>query len=615
MNNPKALVIPAKAGTPAPFAELEQCLYAALETYSNVHRGSGHNSTVTTRLYEEARVLVLDYLGLSSSRYCVIFCSPRRAAALQECLKPGHYALISSEEIGLPIGICAVAVRKKALPSGAPFETGGGTALLMSRDWVLWDKGPDKFEAGTPSIINSIALAKALSLVKKSGPDIFRNPAASQSGVAEILNHDDLENYSGRELLDRLRGTLIGREIRVAIKGGEKPFINLDNSASTQTFIPVWNAFRKTLLQPEPIRKEILTEVKSICADFLGAPQKDYEVIFTSNTTEAINLAADSLGREFGPDTEPVVINSLLEHSSNDLPWRMLPGGTLIRLSIDNDGFIDLTELENLLKAHNRDEQFGKKRVRLVAVSGASNVLGICNDLAEISRIVHRYDARLLVDGAQLAAHREVKMEQDGIDYLALSAHKIYAPFGTGALVVRKGLLTFSSSEMEQIQASGEENAAGIAALGKALLLVQRIGIDIIAEEESSLIRRTLTGMATISGLQTYGLSDPDSPRFARKTGAIVFNVKGKVASQISKELSARSAIGTRYGCHCAHILIKHILGVSPGLEKFQRLMLTVFPKLRLPGVARISFGLVNTIQEVDILINALTVLSQPGKK
>ncbi|MFZ2420017.1 MAG: aminotransferase class V-fold PLP-dependent enzyme, partial [Anaerolineae bacterium] len=144
----------------------------------------------------------------------------------------------------------------------------------------------------------------------------------------------------------------------------------------------------------------------------------------------------------------PVVVNTILEHNSNELPWRRLPGVALIRFPADDEGFLDLNALEALLRAYNQEGRHGRKRIRLVAVSGASNVLGVFNDLAEISRIVHRYGARLLVDAAQLIAHRKVEMAACGIDYLAFSAHKAYAPFGTGALVVRKGLLQFSSAEL-----------------------------------------------------------------------------------------------------------------------------------------------------------------------
>ena len=331
-----------------------------------------------------------------------------------------------------------------------------------------------------------------------------------------------------------------------------------------------------------------------------------YDVIFTSNTTEAINLAAESLRNESEPGIEPVVLNTLLEHNSNELPWRMVPGFSLIRLPVDAEGFVDLNELETLLCAYNQKGQHGKKRIKLVAVSGASNVLGVFNNLAEISRIVHRYGARLLVDAAQLVAHRKVEMEGCGIDYLAFSAHKVYAPFGTGVLVVRKGLLHFSPAELELIQSSGEENVGGIAALGKALVLLQRIGLDVIQEEEQALTGRALRGLAQIPGLKIYGIKDPDSPRFAQKGGVIVFRLKGIMANRVAKELAERGGIGVRSGCHCAHLLIKHLLNIPPLLEQFQGLILTLFPQVALPGLTRVSLGIENSEEDVDTLIHVL---------
>ncbi len=329
-------------------------------------------------------------------------------------------------------------------------------------------------------------------------------------------------------------------------------------------------------------------------------------MIFTSNTTEAINLTAESLRNESEQGIEPVVLNSLLEHNSNELPWRMVPGFSLIRLPVDAEGFMDLNELETLLCAYNQNGQHGKKRIKLVAVSGASNVLGVCNNLAEISRIVHRYGARLLVDAAQLVSHRQVEMERCGIDYLAFSAHKVYAPFGSGVLLVRKGLLHFSPAERELIQSSGEENVGGIAALGKALVLLQRIGLDLIQEEEQALTKRALRGLAQIPGLEIYGIKDPDSPRFAQKGGVIVFGLKGIMPDRVAKELAERGGIGVRYGCHCAHLLIKHLLNIHPLLERFQGLILTLFPQIVLPGLVRMSLGIENSEEDVDTLIHVL---------
>jgi selenocysteine lyase/cysteine desulfurase len=588
------------------FAELERGVRAALETYCNVHRGSGHNSMVSTHLFEQARDIVLEYLGLNKGKYVVIFCTPRRATALKAQLEPESYQIVSSQDIGLPLGVRALAVDRKALPGGTPFETGGGTTRLISPGWVIWADAPNKFEAGTPAIVNVIAFAKAIRLTGHFGNNVFRNATAEKLTAAEILYHDELDGYSGRKLFDELRHTLIGRSILVPTMEGARPYINLDNAASTPTFTPIWNAVCKTWRQPRQVQEEIIHEVKSICAGVLGAPLAVYGVIFTSNTTEAINLTAESLNGESEQGIEPVLLNTLLEHTSNELPWRMVPNYSHIRLQVDAEGFVDLNELDTLLCSYNQKGQHGKKRIKLVAVSGASNVLGVFNNLEEISRIVHQYGARLLVDAAQLVAHRKVGMEQCGIDYLAFSAHKVYAPFGSGVLVVRKGLLNLSPSKLEQIQLSGEENAVGIAALGKALVLLQRIGLDLIREEEQVLTRRALHGLAQIAGLRIFGIKDPDSPRFAQKGGVIVFELKNIMANKVAKELAERGGIGVRYGCHCAHLLIKHILNINPLLAQLQGVILTLFPKIRLPGLTRVSLGIGNSNEDVDTLIHVL---------
>lgn len=586
--------------------ELEKSIYTSLETYSNVHRGSGFKSKASTQLYEQAREIVLGYLNLPKSKYTVIFSSPRRAKSLMAHLDPSHYQCVTSREIGLSLGVSALAVKKRNLPKGAPDQSGGGTTRLIAADWVIWANGPDRFEPGTPAIINVIAFARALRMIQGSGKGIFRDLPAEPVSIHDLLYRDELEGFTGEVLLEKLRKTRIGREVRVPTTDGEKPFINLDSSASTPTFEPVWNAFRHAYRQPASVEREMIREVKSICANFLGAPLASYDVIFASNTTEAINLAAESLGQESREGIEPVVLNTLLEHSSNDLPWRMIPGCTVIRLSIDQDGVIDMGQLQSLLSDYNRDKFHGIKRIRVVAVSGASNVLGICNDLEEISRVVHQYGARLLVDAAQLVAHRNVEMERLGIDYLAFSAHKIYAPFGTGVLMAKKGLLAFDSVQMEGIRSSGEENAGGIAAMGKAMLLMQRIGLDVVGKEEQALTRKALVGMSQIPGIRIYGVQNPDSPLLARRLGVIVFGLKGVVSFKVAKQLSGQGGIGVRVGCHCAHILIKHLLGVSPFLIRLQRTIILLFPKLNLPGLVRVSIGIENTPGDVDTLLQVL---------
>jgi selenocysteine lyase/cysteine desulfurase len=595
------------------YAELESGVYAALENYSNVHRGSGHKSLVSTYLYEQARDIVLEHLGLNKETSVVIFCTPQRAAVLETRLKPGSYQSVSSEDTGLALGVRALVADRRSLPQGMPFQAGGGTTRLVASRWIIWARGPGKFEAGTPAIINIIAFARALQMIRHSGKEIFLNAEKGSFTPGDILYHDELDQYAGKELLENLRKTRIGNNILVPTTDGIKPYLDLDYAASTPAFLPVWKAACQTLRLSGGIQQEIIKEVKNICAGVLGAPPDAYDVLFTSNTTEAINLAAESLGNEVREGIKPVVLNTILEHNSNELPWRRFSRFSLVRLPVDDEGFLNMKELETTLRNYNREGRHGKKRIRLVAVSGASNVLGTFNDLEEISRIVHRYGALLLVDAAQLVAHRKVDMLATGIDYLAFSGHKVYAPFGTGALVARKGLLHFSPAESERIQSSGEENATGIAALGKALVLLQRASPDVIRDEEQDLTRRLLHGMKLIANLKIYGVTDPSSPRFARRGGVVLFGLKYFPPNMMAQKLAEQGGIGVRYGCHCAHLLIKHLLHVSPFLAHLQGLILTLFSRAKLPGLVRVSLGIGSSEEDIDRFIAVLgSIARQP---
>jgi len=182
----------------------------------------------------------------------------------------------------------------------------------------------------------------------------------------------------------------------------------------------------------------------------------------------------------------------------------------------------------------------------------------------------------------------------------------VYAPFGTGVLLAREGLLRLSSSELELIRSSGEENVGGVAALGKALVLLQRISLDVIQAEEQALTARALRGMAQIQGLKIYGVKDPDSPRFAQKGGVIAFDLGDIMPTRVAQGLAERGGIGVRYGCHSAHLLIKHVLHIPPLLQQLQGVILTLFPRLSLPGVVRVSLGIENTAEDVDTLIHVL---------
>jgi len=579
--------------------ELEAYIFSVLRTYSNIHRGSGYNSSITTELYSEARKTILKHMGLSPSAYNLIFCSPRRASLLVEGINPRKYRILSGSEANLPLGMRAVALRKGVKSLNISHFSGGGTARLVSPGWTIWSDGPERYESGTPAIINILAFAKALAL----SPDQFNNTDHQES---EKLT-DEEEVLYGEDLLRQLRGKIIGSDLEVPTIGyGKRKYINLDNAASTRTFAPVWESFRRTLGMSHEEHRLIIEESRKTIAAFTGAGQADYDIIFTSNTTESISLVAESLSKEHPGGT--FVANTILEHNSNELPWRSFNGLALLKVNTDKRGIIDISGLERMLSEHNTGNA-GKKRIALVTVSGASNVLGTCNDLEAVSQVTHRYGARLMVDAAQLIAHRSIDVNKLTIDYLAFSGHKIYAPFGTGVLIARKGLLSFSPDELSEINSSGEENAAGIAALGKSISLLGRIGMEVIQKEEEDLITFTIESMKKVSNITLFGLTDPDSSLYKQRCGVISFLVKDKLAWKTGESLS-QNGIGVRTGCHCAHILVKYILDIPPFLEKFQGFILRLLPKLSLPGIVRISLGIENDRKDIELFMNELRVIA-----
>ena len=580
-----------------------------METYSNVHRGSGQFSVVTSALYEQARKVVLQFAGIDAGRHTVTFCSPRRAEMLRGQFGAEMRRCLSSEDVGLPLGVRALIVKKNALRRVIPSETRGGTARLVSREWVVWARGEGRFEAGTPPIVNVIAFARALQLLRQYGIERFEPSTHGDDSVTATGLRDLEDTLSGAELLRDLRQKHIGSDLQVPTRGGSRGYINLDNAASTPTFGPILDTFCDAMSLPIPARGAVVGEVKAICARALGAPARDYDVNFTSNTTEAINLVASSHAIESASGVETVIVNTLLEHNSNELPWRNVARLSLLRLAADEEGIIDLSALEELLREYNREQAHGGQRIGLVAVTGASNVLGTFNDLDKISKIVHEYGARLLVDGAQLVAHHKVNMESTGIDYLAFSAHKMYAPFGTSVLIVKKGCLQFDPRVLASIEASGSANAAGIAAMGKAFVLLQRIGMELVQQEEQALTAHALERLSTVQGIRIFGINRPKSERFAQKGGVIAFVLDECMPKMAAEQRAEIGAIGVRYGCHCSHILVKRLHKIPPFLERVQQLVVALFPKLELPGVVRVSFGIQNTPKQVDALVAILNAV------
>lgn len=586
------------------YAELVERVYNALSVYSNVHRGSGHFSAATTALFEEARSVILKSLSLREQDYQVIFCSVYFADLLKARLKPEDYIIMSSEAMGLPLGLRVMVIKKRALPHGIPIQTGGSTARMVSANYVVWADAPHIHEAGTPSVINAITFAIAVLLRKQYMISNFSSHDTRIS-AGDILYSDELAGFTGLKLIAELQNSLPGRNVDVETMDGKTGYINFDNAASTPAFMPVWNAVKLTWHLSRVERINMTEEVRKIIAGFLHFNHSRYEIIFSANTTEAINIASRIIASHFKEESQPVILNTLLEHNSNELPWRYLRGFTHVRVNVSREGIINTAELEEILRKYNNEKAYGPKRICVVAVSGASNVLGTYSDIHEISAIAHRYGARLLVDGAQLIAHREIHIEENDIDFFAFSGHKAYAPFGSGALIVRKELADAFADELRNIARAGDENTVGIAAMGKALVLLQRAGMKVVEENEHILTNRLLNALQSVKGIRVYGIPDADSHQ---RGGIVSVETRNYYHGKLARQLAVRGGIGVRYGCFCSHMMVKHVLRIPRFFIGLQNTVFTLAPNLskQIPGLLRISFGIENSAIEVDRFVEVL---------
>ncbi len=435
--------------------ELERGVHAALRRYSNVHRGQGQHSQVSTELFDQAREIVLRHLRLDARDYTLVFANPLRVEQLTRQLPPGSWLVCASKELGLATAVDAIAIQTAVFSRLKPIQPGGGTVSLVSEDFVVWAAGPDVQEGGTPPILGAIALAKALlvaTAVAAPADQKWHAPLDVEALFADRLNDAQGQPLRGEVLRAALARQWVGIGEMVPTSQGTMDYIQFDNGASTPALAPIWDVVTRVVRQPPCVQAHVVEHARAAAAAFFNAPLHDWEHIFVANTTEAINLASWDFAQQAGDakacdGCDTVVVNTILEHNSNELPWRALPGVELLRLQTDLAGFVQLDALESLLCAYNTQQRHGARRIRLVAVSGASNVLGSMNDLAAISALAHRHGAQCLVDGAQLTAHRAVNLARDGIDYYAYSGHKMYAPFGAGGLIRKRGLASLVQNE------------------------------------------------------------------------------------------------------------------------------------------------------------------------
>jgi selenocysteine lyase/cysteine desulfurase len=594
------------------FQELEKRVYSALQRYANVHRGAGHFSKVTTALFEHARNIVLEYFGVNSKEFTVVFGSKWGLDAIKRGFgNASASAQVFSNDLGLPLGVGALALKNKDIRKGIPFPRGGGVVRLVSRNYILWEDVPALCEAGTPNIFGVITLAVALKMIMINGDaTIFQHETPAKT-VENILHDDEFRGDSGSSLLSRLLNTRIGKYLSVPTSRGWVSHTYFDNASTTPTFAAIWDVARTILRQTDRIGNNIVKEVKGICARFFNAPGDQYKIFFTQNTTEGINIVAEYLSRSIAKqrNIQHVVLTTFLEHNSNDLPWRYIPGLSILRMNVDSAGFLNLIDLEKVLHEYNHRRSHGRKRITLVAMSGCSNICGSINDIERISDITHRYNSRILIDAAQLAAHHPVDVQKANIDYLVFSGHKMYAPFGSGGLIVRKESFEIEGSFLDEIAASGKENVVGIGALGKAMELFGRIGMDVIADAESRLIKQAFRGFRSIPGLQVFSDADITSDNSLKMGPAIAFSMRNAHHNFVAKMLAEREGIAVRNGCLCAHLFVKQLMRMNMAQRFLSNVSMRMFPKITreyLPGILRASFGIINTEEEVDHFIHAL---------
>jgi len=398
---------------------------------------------------------------------------------------------------------------------------------------------------------------------------------------------------------------VVGADLAVPlVTGGSVRYVHLDNAASTPCLLAVKEAIEHLLPWYSSVQRgagfastvttEVLAASRSAIVRFVNAGPDD-TVVLTRNTTDALNLLAAALPEE------TTVLTFASEHHANLLPWRT---GRHVHLLVPRSPEEALTRAATALRSvHSRH--------RLLAVSGASNVTGELWPIAELAALAHRHGARIVVDAAQLAPHRAIDMTSLGVDYLALSGHKLYAPFGGGALVgcpdwldqarpylagggaVRRVTLTdVEWAEGAARHEAGTPNVIGAAAMAAACRYLTRIGMTRVAWHEKALLEVATEGLARVPGVRILSMWGRESSR----VGIITFTVEGWDAGALAAALSAEHGIGVRAGAFCAHPLVAALVGAGES-----------------KGALRISFGVGTSTTDIDRLLAALAELCSRG--
>jgi selenocysteine lyase/cysteine desulfurase len=415
--------------------------------------------------------------------------------------------------------------------------------------------------------------------------------------------------------LDRPVSTLprpVGAGTRVPlVTGGTAEYANLDLAASAPALetvaahvadvLPLLSSVHRGAGYLSQVSTALLERARECVGEFAGARATDV-VVFTRNTTDALNLLATAVpGRVLCLD---------VEHHANLLPWRDVPHRTLPAAATVEE---TLAALETALHT---------TPTALLTVTGASNVTGEVLPLRRIAAIAHAAGARVAVDAAQLAPHRRVDLAATGVDYVAFSGHKLYAPYGAGALIGRRDWLDAATpylaggGAVTQVDLdgatwapaphrheAGTPNVLGVAALAQACRTLAPVLDDSGQdgpgpEHERALLDRLAAGLATVPGVTPLRIW-PDSPD---RVAVQSFTVAGHAAGFVAAYLSAEHGIGVRDGRFCAHPLLERLCRDSQGAGG--------------DGTAiRASIGLGTTAEHVDRLIDALRELVTRGAR
>ncbi len=325
---------------------------------------------------------------------------------------------------------------------------------------------------------------------------------------------------------------------------------------------------------------------RTACQEFINA-QTHEEIIFTRGTTEAINLVASSFGETLIAGDE--IIISTMEHHSNIVPWQMVcekSGAVLKVVPITDEGEFVFEEYTKLLS----------DRTKLVAVTYASNALGTINPIEEIILKAHEVGAKVLIDAAQAASHLPIDVQKQGIDFLAVSAHKMYGPTGVGFLYGKFDLLNAMSPYQgggEMIKEvsfekttyndapfrfeAGTPNIADVVAFKDAIDFVNTLGKEAIQAHEVALLRYATEQLEQIEGLSIIG-------RAKNKVGVASFVIEGVHHQDLAIMLDQKG-IAVRTGHHCT----------QPLMQRYGLL-----------GTTRASFAVYNTMEEIDVFIEGL---------